>query len=91
MPEADEEGHAVPRRARPVEQRLHLWPTHLVADHVGVARLRRLDVAVADPHQHDEDRERAGLRELRGKPVLEVGLHRRRASSSSPPPGGEGG
>jgi hypothetical protein len=73
--EADEEADAVPSRAGAVEQAAHLLPPHAVADHVRIARLHGLDLFVADAHQHDEQRERPGLRELGGEPLLEVGAH----------------
>ncbi len=42
---------------------------------MGVARLQGNDLVAGDAHQHDEQRERPGLAELGGEPLLEVGLH----------------
>ena len=74
MAEADEEADTVPRRAGAIEQGSHLVPFHLVADHLGVTGLHRLHVALDDAHQDDENRERPGVRELRGEPLLEIVL-----------------
>ena len=50
MAQADEERHAVPCSAGPVEQALHLAPVHVVADQMGVARLQGNDLVAGNTH-----------------------------------------